>query len=379
MNDSKKEKKRGQKIGLIDNDLVVRDRHNFPNLAIMKLSSYHKQKGDSVELIGFDEINPNSLFPNDYDLVYVSKAFTDSFTPDYVFKLDKTKLGGTGFYFDKAEPLPIEIEHTKPDYSIYDKILHTIKKKDFYTDYSIGYTTRGCFRHCPFCVNKNLNKVELHSPIDEFYDESKKKLAMLDDNILGLPNKHLFQIFDRLGEIGKPFQYRQAMDIRLLTEERIKRLFELRYDNNYYFAFDMWNYREQIEPKMELWHDMYLKIKTNKVPKFLQTKIYLFTGLDESNNYNEIFWLNDLEILFRRIEICFKWKLAPYVMRFETVDKSAFRKVYQSICQWTNHPSMIIGKSSFREFLEDGSFGTKQTKDFFDKHKLFWKYLDLKL
>jgi len=31
-------------IGLIDVD-----HHNFPNLALMKLSAFHKQRGDSVE------------------------------------------------------------------------------------------------------------------------------------------------------------------------------------------------------------------------------------------------------------------------------------------------------------------------------------------
>jgi len=105
----------------------------------------------------------------------------------------------------------------------------------------------------------------------------------------------------------------------------------------------------------------------------------VFTGLDEGNNYNEAFWMNDLDLLFKRVEIILKYKAAPYVMRFETVDKSIYRKIYQNICQWTNHPSMIIGKSTFREFLEDGSFSTKESKQFFDKHKRFWKYLDLKL
>ena len=186
------------KIGLIDNDFVSRDNHNFPNLALMKLSAYHKQNGHEVELIGFNEIDPNTLFSNDFDEIFVSKAFTDSFTPDYIFKLGNVKVGGTGFYFDKALTLDYEIEHSKPDYSLYNKVLHTIKKKDFFTDYSIGYTTRGCFRHCPFCVNINSNKVELHSHIDEFYDPTKKKLAMLDDNVLGLPNKELYKIFDRL-------------------------------------------------------------------------------------------------------------------------------------------------------------------------------------
>jgi hypothetical protein len=123
------------KIGLIDNDFVSRDNHNFPNLALMKLSTFHKQKGNEVELIGFNEINPNTLFSNNFDEIYVSKAFSDSFTPDYIFKLGNVKVGGTGFYFDKALPLDYEIEHSKPDYSLYDKVLHTIKKKDFFTDW----------------------------------------------------------------------------------------------------------------------------------------------------------------------------------------------------------------------------------------------------
>jgi hypothetical protein len=368
------------KIGLIDNDFVSRDNHNFPNLALMKISTFHKQKGNEVELIGFNEINPNTLFYNDFDEIYVSKAFTDSHTPDYVFKLNNVKIGGTGFYFDKALPLDYEIEHSKPDYTLYNKVLHKIKKKDFFTDYSIGFTTRGCFRHCPFCVNINSNKVEIHSPIHEFYDPTRKKLAMLDDNILGLPNKELYKIFDQLEEINKPFQYRQGMDIRLLTKERIERLLKLKYDNAYHFAFDLWKNREIIEPKMKLISEMYMNLKAiSKNTKRLPLRMFLFTGLDESGNYNESFWMQDLEILFKRIEICFTYCFYPYVMRFETVDKSKFRKIYQDICLWTNHPSMIIGKASFREFLEVGGFSTKETKLFFDKQKNLWRYLDLKL
>lgn len=366
------------KIGLIDNDFVSRDNHNFPNLALMKLSGYHKQKGNEVELIGFNEINPNTLFSNDFDEIFVSKAFTDSFTPDYVFKLGNVKVGGTGFYFDKALPLDYEIEHSTPDYGLYNKVLHTIKNKDFFIDYSIGFTTRGCFRHCPFCVNKNSNKVELHSPIDEFYDPTKKKLAMLDDNVLGLPNEKLYKIFDRLGEINKPFQFRQGMDIRLLNEDRIRRLFQLRYDKNYYFAFDLWKNKDIIESKMKLWHDMYLQLKTNKTPKFIQTKIFLFTGLDESNNYDESFWIQDLEILFKRIELCFKWKLAPFVMRFKEWENSPFREVYINICQWANMPRGSIMIKSFNEWIDTGNMVYKQTHKFRDKYPQFKRIFDAK-
>jgi hypothetical protein len=365
------------KIGLIDNDLAKRDNHNFPNLAIMKLSSYHKNKGDIVELIGFDEINPLSLFSNDFDLVYVSKAFTDTETPEYIFKMNNVKIGGTGFYFDKAEPLPYEIEHSKPDYDIYQKAYSFIKNKTFFEEYSIGYTTRGCFRHCEFCVNKNLNKVELHSQIDEFYDPSKKKLAMLDDNVLGLPNKELYKIFDRLEEINKPFQYRQGMDIRLLTEERIDRLLKLKYDDIYYFAFDKMTEIEKIKPKIELWSEKIQLIKPNR--KWIRTKFYTFCAFDYEGKYDLNFWLTDIENLFKRIQIMFDNKAIPFVMRFKEGEKSPFRHVYINIGQWANSPSGSITIKSFNEWIDTGSIVYKETIQFRDKYPQFRRLFDAKL
>lgn len=364
------------KIGLIDNDLIVRKNHNFPNLALMKLSQYHKDKGDEVELIGFNEINPNSLFGNDFDEVFVSKAFTDSKTPDFIYKLDNIKYGGTGFFFDKAEPLSYKIEHSMPDYNLYDKILHKFRKKDFYTDYSIGYTTRGCFRHCEFCVNKNSNKVNIHSPIDEFYDPSKNKLAMLDDNILGLPNKELFKIFDRLEEINKCFQYRQGMDIRLLSSERVDKLLKLKYDDVYYFAFDKFINRDLIESKLKLWSEKIHEIKPDR--KWIRTKLYCFCAFDYDNIYDDSFWLNDIKIIFERFKIMFKYKAIPYLMRFEKWETSPYREVYINIGQWANMPSGTIMTMSFNEWIDTGSIVHKKTKEFRDKHPEFRKIFDLK-
>jgi len=56
-----------------------------------------------------------------------------------------------------------------------------------YTDYSIGFVTRGCFRKCPFCVNQKYDRVFLHSPLEEFYDSTRKKVCLLDDNVFGCP------------------------------------------------------------------------------------------------------------------------------------------------------------------------------------------------
>ena len=157
------------KIGIIDVDLLERDKHRFPNLACMKIAGYYKELGYNVELLmNYDELN-------EYDKVFISKVFTDTPINEEILKLNNVKYGGTGFFYDKAEPLPYEIEHHMPYYDLYkkwvDEQISNGKKKsefDFYLNYSIGYMTRGCFRQCPFCVNKNYKQSLKHSPVKEF-------------------------------------------------------------------------------------------------------------------------------------------------------------------------------------------------------------------
>jgi len=111
------------KIGLHDSDKT-----GFPNLALMKISAWHKAQGDAVEWW-------NLMFP--YDKVYSSKVFT--FTPECVYLPPDTVKGGTGYGI--YEDLPEEIDAMFPDYSIYPDCKH-----------AIGFLTRGCIRHCPWCV-----------------------------------------------------------------------------------------------------------------------------------------------------------------------------------------------------------------------------------
>ena len=106
-------------IGLIDVD-----GHNFPNLALMRISAYHKARGDTVNWwFGIGE---------HYDIVYMSKIFSDTYSPDVPDPLNADKIikGGTGYcittdkdgreHFDKSKnkPLPPEIEKCFPDYSM---------------------------------------------------------------------------------------------------------------------------------------------------------------------------------------------------------------------------------------------------------------------
>ena len=222
-------------IAIIDADLIGRKKHRFPNLACMKISGYYKELGNNVCL----KKDYENL--EQFDKVFISKVFTDTPINEEILKLPNVEYGGTGFYYDKAPKLSYEIEHHMPDYNLYlnwvnSKLKNGGNRKEFeyYLDYSIGFTTRGCFRKCKFCVNQHYDKSEKHSNLSEFYDESKKYICLLDDNILACPNWK--DIFEELNKINKPFQYKQGIDERLLTEEKVKVLSKSKYKGDYIFA-----------------------------------------------------------------------------------------------------------------------------------------------
>lgn len=102
------------RISIIDADLVGRKRHRFPNLVCMKLSGYYKERGDEVVLQqSYDGLA-------EFDRVYLAKVFTDTAVPPEVLRLPNVVYGGTGFFYDRAVPLPSAIEHHRPDYHLYD-------------------------------------------------------------------------------------------------------------------------------------------------------------------------------------------------------------------------------------------------------------------
>lgn len=362
-------------IALIDNDFISIGNHNFPNLALMKISAYHKSKGDIVTLTNFDDINPNTLFKHEYDKIYISKVFTESKTPDFIKNIPNVKIGGTGFYFDKAEKLPNEIENIMPDYTLYNSILKNIKNKKYYTESSIGFITRGCFRHCEFCVNKNSNKVEIVSDFKTFYDNSKSRITLLDDNILGLPDLKLIPIFDELATTGKIIEFKQGLDIRLLSEKRINKILDFKSgDNQYYFAFDRFEFKEIIEDKLKLWHDIYIGRKKLEKTKYIKTKMYCFCGMDIKNKYDENFVVSDLDIVFKRIEIMFKYKTVPYLMQYNGIKQSKYKSIYQDVSNWCNSNFLTVMYFTFEEFLEKNK--RFETLYFLKKHGMI-KYAQM--
>lgn len=357
------------RVAVIDADLIGRKRHRFPNLACMKISAHHKAIGDAVEL----KTDYDSLA--DYDAVYISKVFTDTPVPDAILKLDNVSYGGTGFYYDKAPCLSAAIEHQRPDYHLYDawvqeQLDHGGKRNEYayYTDYSIGFLTRGCFRKCAFCVNQNYDRVYTHSPLSEFLDTTRSKICLLDDNFFGSPNWKVLLI--ELQRTGKPFQFKQGLDERLLTDEKCALLFSSKYDGDYIFAFDNVADADIIEKKIIL-----ARKYTNAVLKF-----YCFCGFDRSGKWDADFWRQDIFDLLFRIRLLMRHRCLPYVMRFARYSESPYRGMYVTLARWCNQPG-FFKKKSLREFADangEKSACYKYVRDFEENYPEAALYFDMK-
>lgn len=327
------------KVGIIDADLIGRKKHRFPNLACMKISSWNKKQGYDVDLLlNYDAVE-------NYDKIYISKVFTDTVVPDGILNLSWVEYGGTGFFYDKAEPLPYEIEHMFPDYHLYDDFINEriaagVKASEFkeYTDYSIGFLTRGCFRKCGFCVNKKYNRVFNHSPLKEFYDPDRKKICLLDDNFLGQANWK--SGLEELIATNKPFKFKQGLDERLLTPEKCEMLFNAKYDGDITFAFDKVEDYPMIEKKLKL-----IRNYTDR-----QIIFYVLCGYDDSENYTEEFWRQDLIDTFERIQLLGSYRALPYIMRFKKYEDSPYRGIYITIARWCNQFS-FFKKQSLYDFI----------------------------
>lgn len=189
------------KIGLIDVD----SRH-FPNLALMRLSAWHKAQGDAVEWWnGFTH----------YDRVYLSKVFT--FTPDHdtVIDADEIVTGGTG-YKDYGT-LPPEVEETFPDYSIYPQYSR-----------AIGFLTRGCVRSCPWCiVSRKEGMIRPTATWEQLKRTDSRELVLMDNNVLAC--EHGLEQIRRMGREELRVDFNQGLDARLITPDTAALLAKLKW------------------------------------------------------------------------------------------------------------------------------------------------------
>lgn len=221
--------------------LIDVDGHNFPSLPLMKLSAWHKQNGDTVEWY-----DPLTAWIDPPDKVYMSKVFT--FTPDYPHPVCGVEIirGGTGYHYpDGGDPLPKEIEHIYPDYSLYP---------DLCKDTAYGFLTRGCPRGCDFCiVAKKEGQCSVKvADLSEFWN-GQKNIVLLDPNMFACRDwKDLSQ---QLIDSGAWIDFSQGCDIRIMTEEKAEYIKKMKI-KRVHFAWDRYEDKNMIIPKFKAFKEI---------------------------------------------------------------------------------------------------------------------------
>lgn len=373
-------KNRSKKVGLVDADLLCNGTRH-PNLVLLKIAGYLWDNDVPFELI----LNPNAD-TTQYAHIFMSRVFTFTEEPAFYLQASETErkkfhIGGTGYYANEKsvskfrklrerdmEQLPkdpylltLTCKHTgkhginmamqMPYYHLYDEFVQNQidagfkrdKYKD-YLDYSIGFLTRKCYRHCPFCVNKLEDGVVPYSKLEWFYDKSRPYVYFWDDNFLAAPYEVWKPRLQYLIDNKISFQFRQGLDERQLAEspygeEMAEMLGKSRYHGDFIYAFDNWKDRDLIERALKIW-------KRHCPTK--GTKFYLFTGFMQKPDGFDKFY-RDIWELFQRIRVLMQYGCVGYVMRHEDYHKAPIENFYVQVARWCNQQA-FYKKMSFWEY-----------------------------
>jgi len=280
-------------IGILDID-----GHNFPNLALMKLSAFHKQKGDNVEFY--------SIF-NNYDVVYKSKVFT--FSNDYEHYINNAKeviSGGTGY--NQYHNLQNEIEHIMPDYSLYNE------------SKAYGFLTRGCPNKCNWCiVPKKEGAIVGNADITEFWN-GQKEAILLDNNVLA-SDFGLKQI-EKIIDLGIKIDFNQGLDARLIASNKdiAKLLSKVKWSRYLRMACDTKSQIPFIEKALANLNEYGLK----------NYKVFVYV------------LVKDIEDALLRINFLKQKGCSPFAQPYRDFENNILpTKKQKRVARWTNHKAIF--------------------------------------
>lgn len=302
------------RIGLIDVD-----GHNFPNLALMRISAYHKARGDEVEWWWTDLIH--------YDRVYMSKVFSDAYSPDVPepMNCDEVIKGGTGYairlengkeVFDRQNHrnLPEEVEKMFPDYSIYPQF-----------DFAVSMTSRGCPRGCAFChvASKEGRCSVKVADVSDLWN-GQKHIEILDPNITACKDKR--DLFRQYRETKATLNFNQGLDMRFINDEDIEDINHMRI-KKIHFAWD--NPRDDLESKFRYFADHYKNKRKGMV--------YVLTNFNSTMEEN-----------LARIIILRELNFDPYVMIY---NKPSAPQEIIDLQRWCNNKVIFKKCPSFADYV----------------------------
>ena len=293
-------------IGLIDVDS-----HNWPNLALMKISAYHKSIGDHVEWWdGFAQ----------YDRVYMSRVFDDIYSVDEPEPCNAAEIvkGGTGYGLQNC--LPREVEHMMPDYGLY----HWLQQNTAY-----GFLSRGCPRGCKFCIvsRKEGRRSVKVADLSEFWN-GQKNIKLLDPNLLAC-TKHI-DLLSQLAYSGAQVDFTQGLDARLLSAENISLLNWIRI-KEIHFAWDYIRESDAVLRGLRLYAEIGRKNRHGEYGT-----VYVLTNFNTTMEQNifRIYTLRDMGY-------------TPYVMIY---DKPNAPREIRLLQRWCNNKLIFRREPDFMRY-----------------------------
>lgn len=296
------------KIGLIDVD-----GHNFPNIPLMKISAWHKQQGEHVEWY-------SPMFSGHMDKVYMSKVFT--FTEDYQYHIDADEVlkSGTGYFYpDGGVPLPYEIEHIYPDYSLYPE----------FKDTAFGFLTRGCPNNCDFCVVCKKEGCISHKVADlsEFW-RGQKNIELCDPNMFAC--KDWKELSQQLIDSKAWINFNQGCDMRIMTDDKAEYIKKMKI-KQIHFAWDKYEDKNMLVPKFKRFKEI-TQWDKRKLP------VYVLCNFNTTHE-------QDLERIYTLKDLGY-W---PYVMIYEK-DKLPKGHITKRLQRWVNMRAIFENVPRFEDY-----------------------------
>lgn len=302
-----------------------------PNLALLQIAGAHKSRGNEV---GFDVEDP--------DLVYISCIFRKNAIHARgiakYYPRSQVSMGGSGLNYDW---LPASMQFAKPDYDLYP------------SEYSQGFTTRGCIRKCPFCIvpHKEPKFRKWQHPKD-FHDDRFDTIMIMDNNWLA-NQKWFFETSDWIIDHGLKVR-EGGMDIRLLNDKILDQLIKMRFPKGIKFAFDSMDDENGVRRGIKLLEKFGFDLKH-------EIRFYVLCG------YNT----TEKEDLYR-VNLLRELGVKAFVMKYGAGPHSPF---LNRLALWANK-AQIFSSTEFKDYTRKDERKNRREKNAPKKNKSISSYDD---